>query len=163
MHSLPFSLLFASLFVLSCAQDHVAVMPTPGGIPGAESEAEVEAAEPEGARWEGRFRLSGEASQDSCGGAVILAAEHVVLGAGILEADVVDRRYDVSEATAERLVAEGRFGTDVCPQSTLFERWTLRRDGDAWTGTLDSTWPDHSDCERACTVRFEIRATRMPE
>lgn len=133
----------------------------PTGAPAEGAEAVSEPAPP--ANWDGRFRLSGAPSQDTCGGAVILAAEHVSIDARTLAADVVDRLYGVTELSSERLVAEGRFGTDVCPQSTLFERWTLQREGDAWTGTLDSTWPDSSDCERACTVRFEISAQRMAD
>ncbi|MFK8004015.1 MAG: hypothetical protein AB8H86_30905 [Polyangiales bacterium] len=163
MRNLRFLLCFVSLSLVSCTQDHIAVMPVaPASAHANETEVFVPA-DPE--RWAGRFQLSGAPSEDTCGGAVILAAEHVVIDAGArtLEADVVDRRYEVTDIAGEGLVAEGRFATDVCPQSTLFERWTLQHNGDAWTGTLDSTWPDHTNCERACTVRFEIRATRLPE
>lgn len=162
LRSLRFSLFLAIPCLISCTQDHIAVMPTTTSQAGAEADVPGPA---QTGHWAGRFQISGAPSQDDCGGSIILAAEHVRIDseARTLEADVVDRRFDMSEMTPERIVAEGRFATDVCQQSTLFERFTLQRNGDAWTGTLESTWPDPNDCERACTVRFELNATRLPE
>lgn len=157
-------LLFAicASLCLSCGSENVAVMPTETPASGAEAPA----VESEGAgHWTGHFRISGAPSQDDCDGAVYLAAEHLLIDAGArtVHADVIDRRYDVAEISAAQLVAEGRFPTDVCPESTLFERWTLQREGDAWTGTLVSTWPDSSECTRACSVQFAIRGQRLAE
>ena len=152
--------IFASL-CLSCTSEHVAVMPTESPTQG----AEVTAAEPEEDYWSGRFQISGAPSQDDCNGEIYLAVENLVIDAAArtVDGDVIDRRYDVAEISSTELVAEGRFPTDVCPSSTLFERWTLQREGDAWTGTLISTWPDSSDCARACTVQFEVRGSRLAE
>ena len=154
-------LLSCAALCLSCAQKRVAVMPTVSPAQGAEAPAEPEPVD----HWTGRFQISGAPPQDDCGGAIYLAAEHLTIDADArtFAADVIDRLYDVTEITPAQVVAEGRFATDVCPESTMFERWTLQREGDAWTGTLVSTWPDDSDCTRACTVHFEIRGQRLAE
>ena len=151
-----------------CAGEHVshrrhAAMPTDSQADGSENVASDENANVEG--WSGRFEISGAPSEDGCDGEVYLAARHISIDveARTIEADVIDRVYSITELVPGQLIAEGRFATDACPESTLFERWTFEADGDAWTGTLESTWPDASDCGRPCTVRFELRAQRIAE
>ncbi len=112
--------------------------------------------------WNGRYALTGEASQDECAGEVVLAAQHLEVNVteGVTRADVVDRSYPIVSSSADELLAEGRFPTAVCPGGTLYERWTLTKREGGFTGELTSTWPSPRDCGRACTVTFTIRGAQ---
>ncbi len=108
--------------------------------------------------WSGEYTLSGSTGPDGCGEQIVLAAEHVRvdLASRQLFADVVDRTYAIEEVSSDQLRAEGRFTIDVCPDATIFERWTLSRNGEGFAGILESTWPNPSNCAQVCSVQFQI-------
>ena len=108
--------------------------------------------------WSGEYTLTGSTGPDGCGEQIVLAAEHVRidLASRQIDADVVDRTYAIEEVDDGQLRAEGRFAIDVCPNATIFERWTLARNSEGFAGILESTWPNPSNCSQVCSVRFQI-------
>lgn len=109
----------------------------------------------------GRYRLSGRAIDEGCGGEIELAANEIEIEADTraLHADVVERDYR-ADVEGDRLVADGRFDVERgCPESTVYERWELARAPDgALEGELLSTWLIWPSCMDVCTVRFSVRA-----
>lgn len=111
----------------------------------------------------GDYALVGAPRADGCGGAIHLAARNIQVSEHVLFADVVDRRYSRAQTSDPSvLVYEGRFPADnVCDESTLFERWTLRPSSDGGLeGELSSTWLIPTDCAHPCTIHFAIEARR---
>ena len=111
----------------------------------------------------GRWAITGQPSHDGCAGGVFLAAQHVTVDseARTLYADVVDRTYAVSVTHDGSLAAEGRFEGGVCPESTIFERWTGTVDENGvMRGELKSMWLLPPDCTHPCTIVFAIEARR---
>ncbi len=143
--------------------------PRPPVDPGAqESETPIQSAEAPAqtsgvAGFAGEYGLSGTVEEDACGARVNLAAENIRVDANAqtLHADVVERTYGISLDEEGRLIAEGRFPSSTCPQSTLYERWTFTKTQTGiLDGRLDSVWLLGPECARPCRTRFRVRAAR---
>ncbi len=125
-----------------------------------------DAAAPSRGPFAGTWGITGTTTADGCGGRVGLAARSITI-------DPTQRwlRVDVGEGphfarvAGDRLEAAGAFPSepfpDTCPGSRITEAWELHRANDGTlTGFFDSTWRFRGDCDRACTVRHRIVATR---
>jgi hypothetical protein len=112
----------------------------------------------------GRFRIWGETIEDGCDRRIVLAARHLAIdpAARTVFADVVERTYE-ARVEGGQLIAEGRFDVEsACPNTTIFERWTLAWNGDGLEGQLESTWQLAPECRSVCTLRLAIHAERIP-
>jgi hypothetical protein len=116
------------------------------------------------AAYAGRYRITGAARSDGCGGALYLAARHIEVLPSRLEADVVNRTYDARlREDASALVAEGEFDASTCAGGRMHEKWTLAPSREGLEGVLVSEWPMPPDCGKRCRVEFSIHAVRLIE
>ncbi len=126
----------------------------------------------------GKYSLVPRAiTHDTCGGAVQLAARHIVITPDHeLKADVVDRTYRAG-ARAGVLGAEGTFEASTCEGGKLYEHWAFVRAGDDLEGVLVSEWPlamapsinpfkprryapGDAPCTDRCRVVFTLQAVK---
>ncbi len=107
----------------------------------------------------GTYHITGGIESDGCGGRIHLAVENAAIDAdqGTLFADVVDRTFQ-ARVEDEQMIAEGRFERSSCPESTIFERWTMTRTAEGIEGTLESLWL-LPPCDQTCLVVFHVNGS----